>query len=138
MNCDKCFCYVCDTVMRPLNPTDTFYPHFKVHTLRTIAPILTKEILRIVNKMDTNYLLAPLSQELVYSCILCIEAGFVKHDRTIKTKAEFSFKNPLTYTHLHLSNICTQLKMELGGIHACHSGEPEPIVTLPDSDDLYA
>ena len=47
-------------------------------------------------------------------------------------------KNPLTYTHRHLSNICAQLKMELSGIHASHSGGIQLVVTPPDEDDLYA
>ena len=137
-SCEKCFCYVYDTVVRPLPPSDPFYKIFKFKSLIPIAPEVTREILRTVDAMGDNlYLSASTSKDLLYPTLLCVEAGFARCDRKV-SKYDFMFQNPITYTHLYLQRICTSLRIEIAEIHRQHSGLAVVIEQKDDMDDLYA
>jgi len=139
--CDKCFCFVYDTLLRPLPPSDPFYKMFKFKRLRPIASELTHEIIRTLHTMGNEFYINPSAhKELVYSSMLCVEAGFAHCNRNVSIE-ERKFNNPLSHTHLYLQKLCTSLKMELGGVHTQHCGlipvvQEKEIVT--DDDDLYA
>lgn len=137
--CEKCFSYVYDTLLRPLPPSDPFYTIFKFKRLRPIASELTREIIRILEIMGNDfYINGSANKELVYSCLLCTEAGFVHCNRNV-SKEERQFSNPLSYSHLYLQRICISLKMEIKEIHSQHCGlvlvEQKQGIT---DDDLYA
>lgn len=137
--CEKCFCYVYDTLLRPLPPSDPFYTIFKFKRIRPIASEVTREILQILTLMgDDLYMNLPALKELVYPVLLCVETGFAQCNRTVSPE-QLKYNNPLNYTHLYLQRICISLKMEMKEIHSQHCGlvlvEQKQGIT---DDDLYA
>lgn len=136
--CEKCFCYVYDTLLRPLPPSDPFYPILKFKTLHPIALELTREILRTVDAMGSDYYInLSASKELLYPTLLCVEAGFARCNRNVSIE-QLKYNNPLNYTHQYLQRICVSLKMEIEGIHAQHCGLSVVVEQKDDFDDLYA
>ena len=139
--CEKCFCYIYDTVVRPLPPSDPFYNVLKFKRLGPIASELTREIIRILGIMgDELYINGAAHKELIYSCLLCVDAGFVHSNRNV-SKEEWRFNNPLSYSHQYLQRICTSLKMEIRGVHEQHCGLIAVAIIEKkeeDDDDLYA
>jgi len=139
--CEKCFCYIYDTLVRPLPPSDPFYKVLKFKRLGPIASELTREIIRILGIMGDDFYINVLAhKELIYSCLLCTEAGFVHCNRKV-SKDERVFSNPLSYSHQYLQRICTSLKMEIRGVHEQHCGLVAVTIIekkVEDDDDLYA
>ena len=141
-SCNKCFCFVYDTLVRPLTPSDPFYNILKFKRLRPIAAELTHEIIRILGIMGEDlYINASAHKELVYSSLLCAEAGFVHCNQNVSVEQR-RYSNPLSFSHQYLQRICTSLNLEIRTVHAQHSGLVHVTVKIEkkeeDDDDLYA
>jgi len=138
--CDKCFCFIYDTLLRPLVPSDPFYKILKFKRLRPIAVEITHEIIRILGIMGDNlYINASAHKELVYSSLLCAEAGFVHCNRNVYAE-ERLYSNPLSFSHQYLQRICTALNLEIRAVHSQHCGLVVASIEKNEEsdDDLYA
>jgi hypothetical protein len=78
---------------------------------------------------DDFYINGTAHKELVYSCLLCTEAGFVHCNRNV-SKEERQFSNPLSYSHQYLQRICTSLKMEIGKARVLRLGKEITLVSM--------
>jgi len=140
--CNKCFCYIYDTLVRPLPPSDSFYKILKFKRLRPIASEVTREIIRILGIMGEDlYINSSAHKELVYSSLLCAEAGFVHCNQNISVEQR-RYSNPLSFSHQYLQRICTSLNLEIRAVHNQHCGLVPIAVIIEkkeeDDDDLYA
>lgn len=140
--CNKCFCYIYDTLVRPLPPSDPFYKILKFKRLGPIASEVTREIIRILGIMGEDlYINASAHKELVYSSLLCAEAGFVHCNQNVSVEQR-RYSNPLSFSHQYLQRICTALNLEIRGIHSQHCGLVPVALSIEkkeeDYDDLYA
>jgi hypothetical protein len=87
------------------------------------------------------YINASAHKELVYSSLLCAEAGFVHCNQNVSVEQR-RYSNPLSFSHQYLQRICTALNLEIRGIHSQHCGLVPVALSIEkkeeDYDDLYA